>query len=150
MSDKNLTFDTGLVTYHINGSADVCFNPTDPDFVEKLYRTFDELDERQDEFKKRVSDIGTKKDEMFLYARERDKEMRGMIDGLLGEGVSDALFHDMNVYSLAGGLPVWINLFFAIADEIHDAYDSEHDKADPRIKSYNAKYQKLMAKYQKK
>ena len=150
MAEKNLFIETGVVTYHINGAVDVSFNPTDAAFVEKLYSTFTNLDSRQDEFQKRVKEIGTDKEQMFDYARERDQEMRRLIDDLLGEGVSDALFHGMNVYSLAGGLPVWVNLLFAIADEIHDAYDSEQAKTEPRIKSYDAKYQQLLKKYQRK
>ena len=149
MAEKKLSFETGIVTYHINDSVDVAFNPTDSNFVERLYDTFTELDSRQDEFQARVKEIGSDKVQMFEYARERDKEMRGMIDNLLGSGVSEALFAGMNVYSLAGGLPVWVNLMFAIADEIHDAYDSEQAKTEPKLKTYDAKYQKLMKKYQR-
>jgi hypothetical protein len=73
--------------------------------------------------------------------------MRGIIDDLLGDGVSDALFGDMNVYALADGLPVWMNLLFAIAEEVERAYTSEQKKSDPRMRAYNDKYSALAKKY---
>ena len=88
---KSLTFDTGVVEYEINGAATVRFNPTDTVFVERMYRTFTDLDERQGEFQKKVDEIDGDGEEMFAYAKERDAEMRGIIDDLLGEGVADAL-----------------------------------------------------------
>jgi len=41
---KDLTFETGLITYNLNGNAQVTFNPTDSTFVERLFNTFDSLD----------------------------------------------------------------------------------------------------------
>lgn len=146
---KVLNFDTGLVEYDINGAATVRFNPTDAAFTERLYKAFTDLDARQDEFQRKVDEIGEDGAAMFAYANERDEEMRGIIDGLLGEGVADALFHDMNCYALADGLPVWINLMFAVADEIQAAYTAEQKKTDPRITGYNKKYQGMMQKYKR-
>ena len=146
---KVLSFETGLVEYEINGAATVRFNPTDAAFTERLYDTFTSLDARQDEFRAKVEEIGEDGAAMFEYANERDKEMRGIIDGLLGDGVADALFPGMNCYALADGLPVWINLMFAIADEIQAAYTAEQKKTDPRVAGYNKKYQGMMQKYKR-
>ncbi len=107
---KKLSFDTGVVEYDINGTAKVRFNPTDATFVERLYNTFTELESKQEEFQARIDEIGDDGERMFAYAGERDREMRGLIDGLLGEGTADALLPNMNCYALADGLPVWINL----------------------------------------
>lgn len=146
---KALSFETGIVEYEINGVAKARFNPTDVNFTERMYSSFMELDSRQDEFQKRVDEIGDDGEEMFAYAKERDAEMRGIIDSLLGEGVSDALFPDMNCYALADGMPVWLNLMFAIAEEIHDAFASEQAKADPRVRKFEDKHAELLAKYKK-
>ena len=149
MAKKSLTFDTGLVEYDINGAVTVRFNPADAAFTERLYNVFTELDARQDEFRQKVDEIGEDGAAMFAYANERDKEMRGIIDGLLGEGVADALFPNQNCYALADGLPVWINLMFAIADEIQDAYSDNQKRADPRVAGYSKKYNAMLAKYKK-
>jgi hypothetical protein len=146
-----LNFDTGLVEYDINnGAATVRFNPTDAAFTERLYNAFKELDARQDEFQREVEEIGEDGERMFAYANERDQEMRGNIDGLLGKGVADALFADMNCYALADGLPVWINLMFAIADEIQAAYTSQQKRTDPRVSGYSKKYEAMVKKYKNK
>lgn len=146
---KVLSFDTGLVEYEINGAVTVRFNPTDAAFTERLYKAFTDLDARQDEFQRKVDEIGGDGAAMFAYAKERDEEMRGIIDGLLGEGVADALFPGMNCYALADGLPVWINLMFAVADEIQAAYTAEQKKTDPRVAGYNERYQGMMQKYRR-
>ena len=49
---KALNFDTGVSEYDINGTAKVRFNPTDAEFVERLYNTFKTLEEQQDELQK--------------------------------------------------------------------------------------------------
>lgn len=147
---KTLSFDTGLVEYEINGAATARFNPTDSNFVERLWKCFTDLESHQDEFQKKVDEIGEDGQRMFAYAKERDAEMRSIIDSLLGEGVADALFPSMNCYALADGLPAWMNLMFSIADEIQSAYDKQGKRADPRINGYSKKYQSMMRKYKRK
>lgn len=146
---KSLSFDTGVVEYDVNGMAKVRFNPTDSAFVERLWKAVTDLEARQGEFQEKVDEIGGDGERMFAYAGERDAEMRGVIDGLLGEGVSDALFPDMNCYALADGLPVWVNLMLAVAEEIDAAFAEQRKKGDPRAKAYNEKYADMMAKYKK-
>ena len=48
---KELNFDTGLVTYDLNGKAEVTFNPSDSNFVERLYSAFEDLDKKQGNFR---------------------------------------------------------------------------------------------------
>lgn len=137
---KSLQFDTGLVEYDINGAAKVSFNPTDETFVHKLESAFRSLDHLQEEV---ISDEGF---ERFIAL---DKEMRETIDGLLGAGVADALFPNMNCYAISGGLPVWMNLVLALLDEVSEAYEREFGKTDERVRSHKAKYDAMMAKYRK-
>ncbi|WP_160324622.1 hypothetical protein [Adlercreutzia muris] len=146
---KTLTFDTGVTEYVINGAAKARFNPTDSRFVERMYATFGELSDKQDEFQRRVEEIGDDGPAMFAYAAERDREMRGMIDGLLGEGVADALFQDMNCYAMADGLPAWINLMFAVAEEVEATFSEEQKRSDPRVRAYHGKYAALAKKYKR-
>lgn len=142
---KDLNFDSGLVTYSLNGKCEVSFNPTDSNFVERLYTAFEELDKKQEGYKAQIEKMANKR-EIFDFARERDAEMRAIIDGVLDVPVSDAVFGGMNVYAVANGLPVWCNLMLAIMDEVDSAYVREQKAMNPRIAKYTAKYQK----YQKK
>ena len=136
---KELNFDSGLVTYSLNGKCEVSFNPTDSNFVERLYSAFEDLDKAQ------IEKMADKK-EIFEFARERDAEMRGIIDGVFDAPVSEAVFGGMNVYAIANGLPVWCNLMMAVMDEIDTTFTREQKLTNPRISKYTAKYQK----YQKK
>ena len=45
---KELNFESGLVTYSLNGQCEVSFNPTDSNFVERLYSAFEDLDKKQE------------------------------------------------------------------------------------------------------
>ncbi|MEE0703076.1 MAG: hypothetical protein UCL14_01130 [Collinsella sp.] len=142
---KELNFDSGLVTYSLNGKCEVSFNPTDSNFVERLYSTFEDLDKKQESYKAQIEKMVDKK-EIFEFAKERDAEMRGIIDGVFDAPVSESVFGGMNVYAIANGLPVWCNLMMAVMDEIDTTFTREQKLTNPRISKYTAKYQK----YQKK
>ena len=118
---KELNFDSGLVTYSLNGKVEVTFNPSDSNFVERLYSAFEDLDKKQEGYKDTIEKMADKK-EIFEFARERDSEMREIIDGLFEVPASEALFGGMNVYALANGLPVWCNLMLAVMDEVDSTY----------------------------
>lgn len=136
---KQLSIDTGLVTFSLNDKCDVVFNPTDTAFVERFYEAFEKLDERQEAYKAEIERTSNTK-EIFETARKMDKEMRGLVDGVLGEGVCDALFGTMNVYAYGHGLPLWANLMLDILDEIDDSFKSEQKLTDARVKKYTSKY----------
>lgn len=138
---KELKFQTGLVTYDLNGICQVSFNPTDTAFVDRIFNAFDALDKKQDAYKSEIDKISDKR-EIFRIARARDEEMRSMIDEALGTPVCDALFGGMNVYAMADGLPVWCNLMLAIMDEVDTVFAREQKMTNPRIAKYTAKYHK--------
>jgi len=137
----DIRFDTGLVSYRLNDSCEVTFNPTDSAFVERLFNTFDALDKKQEAYKAEIDRMSDKK-EIFEIARKRDAEMRGMIDEALGVPVCGALFGGMNVYALADGLPVWANLMLALMDEIDTSFARESKMTNPRIQKYTSRYHK--------
>lgn len=136
-----LKFETGLVSYRLNDACEVRFNPTDSDFVERLFNAFDTLDKKQDGYKAEIEKISDKR-EIFNIARKRDAEMREIIDGIFAAPVCDALFGTMNVYAVANGLPVWCNLMLAVMDEIDTSFAREQKLTNPRVQKYTAKYHK--------
>ena len=136
---KELNFDAGLVTYSLNGTCEITFNPTDSSFVERLFQTFETLDRKQEAYKAELENVGDNR-RIFEIARRRDAEMRAMIDEALGAPVCEALFGGMNVYAMADGLPVWCNLMLAVMDEIDTSFSKEQKRTNPRIAKYTAKY----------
>lgn len=142
---KELTFETGLVTYSLNGACEVRFNPTDTAFARRLFDAFDALEQRQEGYQQQAAALREPR-EIFAFARERNQEMRQLLDGLLGAGTSDAIFGEMDLYAMAGGLPVWCNLLLALMDEMDAALAREKKAADPRLKKYLDKYRRQAKK----
>lgn len=140
MENKALNFETGIVTFSVNGACEVSFNPTDSAFVEKLFNAFDTLDQRQERYKAEVEKVSDKR-EIFSIARRQDAEMREIINGVFGN-VSDAVFGSMNVYAMANGLPVWCNFLLAAMDEIDTTFAAQQKLTNPRITKYTSKYHK--------
>lgn len=134
-----LKFETGLVTFALNGRTEITFNPTDSAFVERLFNAFDTLDKRQEAYKAEVERTADKR-EIFETARKMDAEMREIIDAALGGGVCAAVFGEMNVYALADGLPVWANLMLAVMDEVDGTFAREQKATNPRVAKYTKKY----------
>lgn len=138
---KELNFESGIVSFSINGKCQVSFNPTDSNFVERLYGAFEDLDRKQESRKAEIEQLAGKR-EIFDFNRECDAEMRKIIDDVFEAPVSDALFGGMNVYAVAGGLPVWCNLMLAVMDEIDATFAREQKATNPRIAKYTSKYHK--------
>lgn len=137
---KELSFDTGVVRYTINEKYAVYFNPTDSAFIKRLYDTFVELDKKQEAHKAEIANA--KNGEILGIAEKRDAEMCAMIDNVLGEGASAALFEGGSSYALAGGFPRWANLLLVIIDEINNQMDEEQKKYNSRIEKYTKKYRR--------
>ena len=135
-----LKFETGLVTYTLNGACKVTFNPTDLAFAERICNVFDALDEKQKAYEKE-KDMADER-ELFDTRRKYDAEMRAMIDDVFGTPVCDALFGKMDVYAFGDGLPAWCNLLLAVMDEIQIKFEQEQKLTNPRIAKYTSKYHK--------
>ena len=134
---KNLSFETGINEYDLGGKVIVRFNPTDVSFLEKLSESFATLDKIQEEVKR--EEIRDEKD-VYNLAKNLDRKMRDIINALFGADVCTPLFGEMNLFSSAGGLPVWANLMLAIADEVQASMQGELKQREARIRKYTEKY----------
>lgn len=140
---STLNIDTGLQTYSLNDNCEVSFNPTDINFVQKLYDVFAKLDAKQNDYAKQAEEIGNDAEKIFTFAKESDVEMRKLVDGVFNVPVCDALFGDRNVFARAGnGIPVWANLLLAIIDECSVAEEALRKKSNATINKYTKKYHK--------
>ena len=137
-----LNIGNGLKEYDLNGVVKIRFNPTDVHFIEKIFEVFDKLDERQNEYSKRLQSNEEPK-KLFEIAREMDAETREIIDVALGEKVCDPLFGNISIYAGDGdGLPLWANLLLTIISEMDDSFTREKKATNPRIQRYVAKFKK--------
>ena len=137
---NTLNFETGLATFTVNGKAEVSFNPTDSNFVSRLFDAFGELAKKQEVRKNKVSQLSDS--EAYELAHQLDREMRDAIDAVFEKPVSDDIFGSMSAYSLAGGLPLWCNFLMVVIDKIDATMVQEKKLTNPRIAKYMAKYHK--------
>ena len=145
---KELVFDSGVISYSLNGKYEVSFNPADRVFAERFYNAVDEMGKIQEEYAEKAKAL-QEPAEAFSLSRERDNEMGKVLDGLFGAPVCEAVFGTMSLCAFANGFPVWLNLMLSILDEIEANIGDIQKQADPRIAKYKAKYQKYTAKYHK-
>lgn len=138
---KDLIFDTGVVTYNLNGKCEVSFNPTDSGFAEKLYNAFSTLDGKKAEYEEQIKKAGDNA-AIFDLFRKMDEEMRDIINEVFGFDVCTPLFGDLNIYAFADGLPVWANLLLGLMDELDSSVAKEQKAMNPRISKYTKKYHK--------
>lgn len=136
---EELRISTGVVEYSLNGAVSVSFNPTDVDFMERLYKQFDDLDDLQEEYLHKV-EASKNPLETFEATREIDKIMRDRLNGTFGEDICTPLFGHMSVNALSEGMPLWANVLFAIIDKMDTAADKEHKLSSARIEKYTKKY----------
>lgn len=138
---KDLNIATGLQEYNFNGKCTVYFNPTDPNFIDKVFTSFSDLDQKNEEYRNQVQKE-TDGAKVLEIAKAMDAEMRGMIDDVFGTEVCSPLFGNISVYASADGLPLWANLMLAVIDEMDDAFAREKKASNPRIKKYTDKFKK--------
>ena len=144
---RELNFESGLVSYSLNGKCEIRFNPTDEMFFNRFFDALDSLTNLHEEYGKRPPPATPA--DRFNAARERDSKMQEIIDSLFNAPVCEAAFDGVSVCAFADGFPVWMNLMFSVMDEILDNLSEEEKKINPRIEKYTAKYQKYAAKYHK-
>lgn len=138
-----LNFQTSRKNYTVNDGAVISFDPTDINFVNRLFDLMDKLEKRQNE------EAPQRPEDVFAVAARVDAELRAEIDAVFDEPVCDKVFGKTNVLSPAGGLPVYMNFLLAVIDEI-DAASEMETKHSPRVDAYIQKYEKKYGKYMRK
>ncbi len=142
-----LKFETGIKEFSLNGEKSVFFSPTDMNFVEKVFRVVENLDQKEQDFQKELETLSEEEEaKVFDLGRAHDAEIRQVINGLFDDDVCTPVFGNLNVFALADGLPVWANLLFAIIDTLDEEFVKQKEKTNPRIAKYTAKYGKKRRK----
>ncbi len=164
---KELKFDTGLVTYKVNGGAEIKFNPTDTEFTKKVLGIFRDLTEKQDQYRKMLGadaetpdvdtalddpeaakELSRQADAILSAIDQMDGDMRDAIDDAFGaKGTADAVFGSASLYAYADGLPLWANFLLAVIDEMPASAEKQASLTDPRLRAHVGKYS---AKYGKR
>jgi len=132
--------NSGLVTYNLGGKVEVIYNPTDMVFLDSIYETFADLEEKHKEFQERAKKT-TDTREIFALARELDTDMRERINGIFGKDVCTPLYGKVSVYASDGeGLPLWASLLLAVFDTMEVSVNEAQEKSRAKIEKYTKKY----------
>lgn len=157
---NELKFDTGLITYKVNGGAEISFNPTDTEFSKKILGIFRDLTDKQEQYRKllradtETPDVSTalddpeaakklsdQADSILNAIKKMDQDMREAIDNAFGEaGTADAVFGSASLYAYANGLPLWANFLLAVIDEMPASTEKQASLTDPRLRAQVGKY----------
>ena len=137
----NFNVGSGVQEYNINGKCKVYFNPSDPEFSEKVFNALDVLMDLSEKYGNQIQ-TETDNRKIFSIARELDGKLRETINGLFGEDVCTAVFGTMHLTASGDGLPVWVNFMLALIDIINDAYTEAEKALNPKLKKLVAKYQR--------
>lgn len=127
---RELTFDTGVIEYQVNGGNVIAFNPADTVFVKKLHSLFEKLGAEQEQ----------QQGDVFTVLEQKDAAMRRDIDEVFGAGTCALVFGDKGLYALAGGLPLWANFLLAVLDEVDSSIRQQTEAVSPRVEYYMKKY----------
>ncbi len=133
--------DDGIQEISLNNKVTVWLNLTDIDFVERVFNAFDEMDKQQEKYQAALGNETDAKT-VFATARAMDADMRALINGLFDMDVCTPLYGRMNVYAMAGGLPVWCNLMLCLIENMDDTFTAEKKATNPKLQKYLAKFKK--------
>lgn len=135
-----LNFANGVQSYTVNGVEGAFrLNPSDAEMLRKIYLALKDLEEKQKkqaEAREESGDIEAVLDRLH----DLDQEMRGVLDGLFGDGLCEKIFGGMSLYALADGFPVWENFLLAVIDLFDDSMKREAALSDKRIQKHVQKY----------
>nr|DAG62663.1 MAG TPA: tail assembly chaperone [Caudoviricetes sp.] len=135
-----LNFANGVQSYTVNGVKDALrLNPADAEMLRKVYLALKDLEGKQKEqaeAREKSGDIQA----VFDRLHALDQEMRGVLDGLFGDGLCEKIFGEMSLYALADGFPVWENFLLAVIDLFDDSVKREAALSDKRIQKHVQKY----------
>ena len=139
---RELNFNSGIESFSVNGVENALrFNPTDIELLRKIYVSMKDLEAKQKERNSAQSDSDDIIDTLNK-AKQLDTEMRGIIDGVFGDGLCNKIFGDVSLYASADGFPVWQNFILAVIDLFDEATKREAALSNEKIQKYVKKYHK--------
>lgn len=142
MSDI-VKLDNGYLEVGFEGTErTVKFNPSDSYFLRSLYAMLAKvqsiIDEKQLLIKAEQDFV-----KQFDIISERDKEMRGVVDALFGDGFCLDLFGHVDLTAINGkGLMLIEDFAFSIVDRMDETVRDAVAKRDANIARYTNKYTK--------
>ena len=134
---KQLTIDTGVQEFEINGSGVLRFNPSDPNVYNRFFAAETTLTELDAEAQKRMEQIeadfpddNQRVGAELAVLAEYDRKIKEVLNGVFGAGNDfDEILHGVNLAAVAGnGRRVVTNLLDALTPIIRKAQNAAWKK----------------------
>lgn len=126
----------------VNGEYILRINPTDDDFAEALSHLVEACDKIEENYSNMLKDEDDGV-EIWNISRARNKELRDLVDSVLGDKFCDTVYGHISLHAGDGdGLPLWLSLIFTIFDEMSEEIARENAAMKPRLDKYIGKYKK--------
>ncbi len=141
---QSINFDDGFKTYEINGDPQrvVRIDTADYGLIERLRAAKNNINEEMRKYEnvKIKSDGSADVDDETAADGIRDlgEFICGQFDYIFNSEVSGVLFGTASPLSTRSGVPLFERVFNAILPIIEKDIESEHKKAEARIKKYEA------------
>lgn len=145
---KQLTIDTGVQEFEINGSGVLRFNPSDPNVYNRFFAAETTLTELDAEAQKRMEQIeadfpddNQRVGAELAVLAEYDRKIKEVLNGAFGAGNDfDEILHGVNLAAVAGnGRRVVTNLLDALTPIIREGAErSMEEKADKAVQTAKA------------
>lgn len=143
---NTLSIDLGVNEYQLAPDCIVRFNPTDAEFINKLYHGIEAVGKADEAYKKRLEgcDDGLK---VLEEMKKADTEIREIIDGVFDAPVCQGVFGDMHVTARSShGIPVSMELFMSIIDQCDIDITGLNGTGKTYVDKYTKKYLKKYGK----
>ena len=132
-----ITVGSGLETFEIEFvdrgvTAEIAFNPSDPDLPKRLYEAQNIIDENG------VPNIEGAVD----YLNEANQIVYDAVDYAFGNKISDVLFQHCSPYAIVNGEYFIWTFFNAMAPVLEDIINKSQKKANENMNKYLSKYMK--------
>lgn len=141
---QSINFDDGFKSYEVNGDPQriVRIDTADYGIIERLRKAKDNINEEMKKYEgvEIKSDGSANLDDEVAAAEIRNLGdfIRTQFDYIFNSKVSEALFGTASPLSTRSGVPLFERVFNAILPIIEKDIESEHKKAEARIKKYEA------------
>lgn len=139
---SSISVGESLKEYDINGYP-VKFDPTSRGFIKRFLAMLENISERYDVEEKAGLPENTA--ELFELLDAREEFVRSEIDKVFGAGASAGIFPG-DPLAKSGGLPLWLNLWLDILDELDNEVCNMESAGNEKLKLYMNKYKKYRRK----
>ena len=138
---KQLTIDTGVQEFEINGSGVLRFNPSDPNVYNRFFAAETTLTKRMEQIEADFPDDNQRVGAELAVLAEYDRKIKEVLNGVFGAGNDfDEILHGVNLAAVAGnGRRVVTNLLDALTPIIREGAErSMEEKADKAVQTAKA------------